>query len=696
MAGSTTTRRGRGARDDGVAAVLVALLVIPLVLFAALGVDVASWHSRVSFLQKSADAAAAAGSVWMPNLIKATTVAEESLAMNGIVDGVDDVTVAVTEGSTPTSLRVELTDQSAERYLSQMLSGDQVITRFAEAEYFLPLPLGSPLNYFGGDASKTNRLLTWPIPYDWTGRGLVGPYTCNVGTASAQGLGRWTSATSYNTGFTNNASQCRWTVVATTTPAAPSVQHPSNVPCNVLHAAAGVLGRWVTATADDLEPTYDSTSRYGSGTGNRQCTWAIPDTEPEDLATRAPVNAPCNVTGELADGRWVTTVYSANVVHRDGNVGQRLCEWTANLTAGTNPIVSTRSPRFWAQIHGPGGNQQSGDAYSTKCTVDTNCATPDNTLYTDASDANQGYWYVIKAPAGGGGPTTIRIFDASLTSGTSSAGTGDSAIVSGSMSFATSYRVYEQTNPLDFNARTPVTAGSAANHEGSCNWSLQQEVTFRLQWADLCTITMQPGDTYLLNVRSAAITGVANSAGRNSYAIEAVSTGPGAQPALYAYNKMVMYNNVSSGAATFYVAEVSPEYAGKTLVLELYDPGESSADAWLYPMMPSAIDTGAVVSPPTANCSFSSTRASYPRAVDLNNGGLCSIRTTEGSSPLYNGYWVTIRVTIPTTYTCTAGLNPEVSAGSCWWGIRYNFGGAATDTTTWQARVEGNPVHLTQ
>lgn len=697
MAGPVAPRRTRGTRDDGVAVVIVALMVIPLVFFAALGVDIASWHARVNQLQATADAAATAGSVWMPNLVKATTVAQESLAMNGIVDDVGDMEVVISEGATATSLRVVVTDRSATRYLSSMVSGDQVLTRSGEAEYFLPLPLGSPLNYFGGDASKTPRLLTWPIPYDWVGRGLVGPYTCNVGTASAQALGRWTSATAYGTGFTSGAPQCRWTVVTTTNPGGPSVQHATNVPCNVLQASASVQGRWVTASADNVAPTYDGTSRYSSGTGNRQCSWAVPDAEPDDFATRAPVNAPCNATGELADGRWVAGVYAANIVHRDGNVGQRLCEWTANLAAGTNPIASTRNPRFWAQIHGPGGNQQSGDAYSTKCQVTTNCATPDNTLYTDAADPNQGYWYVIKAPEGGGGLTTIRIFDASLTPGSLAGGTGDSVISGTSMSFTTSYRVYEQTNPLDFNARTPVSSGTADQHEGSCNWSLQQEAVFRLQWADLCTIDMQPGDTYLLNVRSAAISGVANSAGRNSYAIEAVSSGAGAQPALYAYNKMVMYNNVSSGAATFYVAEVSPEYAGKTLVLELYDPGESSGDAWLYPMMPSASATGAVVSPSTSACAFSSTRSGYPRAADLNNGGVCSVRTataTDGS--LFNGYWVTVRVTIPTDYTCTAGLDPEVSAGSCWWGIRYNFGGAATDTTTWQARVEGNPVHLTQ
>jgi hypothetical protein len=526
----------------------------------------------------------------------------------------------------------------------------------------------------------------------------VGPFACNVGTASSQNLGQWTSSTAYSSsGFSSNKPQCQWTVVTTTSPASPTAQHPTNVPCNVQQAAASVQGQWLTAAADTSAPTYNSTSRHSSGTGNRQCTWTIPDSEPADYATRAPANAPCNVDGELAHGRWVAGVYSANVVHRDGAVGQRLCQWTADIAAGTNPIASSRNPRFWGQIHGPGGNQTSGDAYSTRCQTAVNCATPDNPLYTDATDPNQGYWYVIKAPEDGGGLTTIRIFDASLTPGGSSTGTGDSNINSSSMSFSTSYRVYKQTNPLDFNSRTPVTAGSANTHEGSCNWSLQKEVTFRLQWVDLCTIDMDAGDSYLLNVRSAVISGVANSDGRNSYAIEAVTSGGGPQPALHAYKKMVMYNNASGGAATFYIAEVSPEYAGKVLVLELYDPGESSGQAWLYPMMPSPTATGAVVSPTTSSCSFSSTLSGYPRASDLNNGGVCSVRTSDTDGAMFNGHWVTIRVTIPDadTYNCTLGLDPEVSPGSCWWGIRYSFGSSATDTTTWQARVEGNPVHLT-
>ena len=673
--------------------VVVALMLIPLVVFAAMGVDIASWHARVNQLQIAADAASTAGAVWMPNLTKAATVAEESLAMNGIADGQDDVTVTIGEGSSNTALRVEITDHSARRFLSAVMKGDQALTRSAEAEYFLPLPLGSPLNYFGGDATKSTRLITWPVPHDWPGTGVAGPFPCNVGTASTQGLGRWTT-TGYSTGFIAGNPQCRWSAATTTTPVAPGDQQPMNVPCNARHVPAGALGRWDTAAADTVAPTFDPATRFTTGVGSRQCAWSIPSTLPPDSTTRAPANVPCNVSGDLATGRWVGAAYTAGAVTRDPDPNQHLCQWTPVMAAGTNPIAADRSPRLWAQVHGPGGNQQSGDAYATRCVTATNCATPDNALYVDPADPDQGYWYAITAPAGGGGPTEIRVFDASLTPGALDAGTGDSVISGTSMSFGTSFRVYEQTNPRDFHARVPVTGGAGDQNEGSCSWSLQQEAQFRLQWATLCTVDMQPGDTYLVNVRSAALAGVSNSAGRNSYAIEAVSAGGGPQPALYAHNKMVMYNNVDSGAATFYVAEVKQEYAGKMLVLELYDPGESSGEAWLYPMMPSATEVGASASPPTSACSFSSTRATYPRATDLNKSSVCSVRTSSAGA-LFNGHWVTIRVAIPETYTCTAGLDPQLEPGSCWWGIRYSFTAGTTDTTTWQARVEGNPVHLT-
>ena len=144
-------------------------------VFAAFGVDLASWYSRISYLQKSADAAALAGTVWMPNLTKVRhgrvrdSLREERHRRRRLrAPAASRSTIA--SGPTSTSLRVTVTDTERHRYFSQVFAGDQRLTRSAEAEYNLPLPLGSPLNYFGGDRRTTDTpphddgrdVVVWP------------------------------------------------------------------------------------------------------------------------------------------------------------------------------------------------------------------------------------------------------------------------------------------------------------------------------------------------------------------------------------------------------------------------------------------------------------------------------------------------------------------------------------------------------
>ena len=62
---------------------------------------------------------------------------------------------------------------------------------------------------------------------------------------------------------------------------------------------------------------------------------------------------------------------------------------------------------------------------------------------------------------GGGGQTVIRVFDASLTPGDLDAGAGDSAITGSNVNFATTYRVFQQTNPLDFSSAISIASGAA-------------------------------------------------------------------------------------------------------------------------------------------------------------------------------------------------------------------------------------------
>jgi hypothetical protein len=96
-----------------------------------------------------------------------------------------------------------------------------------------------------------------------------------------------------------------------------------------------------------------------------------------------------------------------------------------------------------------------------------------------------------------------------------------------------------------------------------------------------------------------------------------------------------------------------------------------------------------------------STGATYSTPQASDSGARCSITTATAGARRFNATWVTIRIDIPPDYSCVANspstpINPETTANSCWWGIQYIFSEASQDVTTWQARIEGNPVHLTQ
>ena len=89
-----TSQRRR--RDEGYTMVMTALLLVPLMLFAALAVDVGGFYTRAHEVQRAADAASLAGVVWMPDdYDQAVTVARATARRNGFNHGVNGVTVAV-------------------------------------------------------------------------------------------------------------------------------------------------------------------------------------------------------------------------------------------------------------------------------------------------------------------------------------------------------------------------------------------------------------------------------------------------------------------------------------------------------------------------------------------------------------------------------------------------------------------------
>jgi hypothetical protein len=181
-------------------------------------------------------------------------------------------------------------------------------------------------------------------------------------------------------------------------------------------------------------------------------------------------------------------------------------------------------------------------------------------------------------------------------------------------------------------------------------------------------------------------------------------TGGGGQ--IYGGGRMATYASVDSGAQTFYLAQISQTLgAGKTMEIDLFDPGDVGQNAWLQILSPD----GSKVEP-NDYASFTWTADSNAASGHTSSGGTVTCIQTYGGTTgvaapsgcttdtsggtFFQNSWVKILVPIPGTYGQT-GLHPsgDPAGQDGWWKIKYTVQ-SANDTTTWMVSVLGNPVHL--
>ncbi|MCP3909947.1 MAG: hypothetical protein GY713_03235 [Actinomycetia bacterium] len=151
------TRRFRGdtTGDEGYILMLSTLLLVPLILISAFAIDLGSWYLQANRLQRAADAAALAGVIWQPDFGLAQAEALDIAGRNGFTNGVDDITITVTDIG-DTQLRVEIVDNTVPTFFTQIIRPDITIGRASTAEYVRPIPMGSPENFLGNDPADSS------------------------------------------------------------------------------------------------------------------------------------------------------------------------------------------------------------------------------------------------------------------------------------------------------------------------------------------------------------------------------------------------------------------------------------------------------------------------------------------------------------------------------------------------------------
>ncbi len=358
------------------------------------------------------------------------------------------------------------------------------------------------------------------------------------------------------------------------------------------------------------------------------------------------------------------------------------------------------SGNFWAAAMSQGANRGYGDAYGTYYN-------PNPTLNNQYD--YRGYQYAIDVPVGAGA-TNVDLYDPAFCAVDDNKGTGDHWIDGSDYPGVSAYYTLwsdPAETPLDYTDDVQVASSgtlfeakrqvdkSVGLRDTTVNWGTGSTFTnlpdcqndpYHNHWWTLATVTT-PG-TYRLQVTTTNPLNPNDQIGvsaENMWGLRAVSTDPTYQPHVYGLGKMVIYANVPNGQAGFYLGRIEAVHAGKTMVIQLFDPGDASGNSSIEILQPTAADYVPI---------------SFSYVADSNAGGsksgtTTSLKTTINGATQYNNSWVTITVPLPKTYAAPLPATehtPGVLGG--WWKIRYTYSSATSDTTTWQVSIRGNPVHL--
>ncbi|MCU1344976.1 MAG: putative Flp pilus-assembly TadE/G-like/putative Tad-like Flp pilus-assembly [Acidimicrobiia bacterium] len=243
-------------------------------------------------------------------------------------------------------------------------------------------------------------------------------------------------------------------------------------------------------------------------------------------------------------------------------------------------------------------------------------------------------------------------------------------------------------NPA-YNSTTVQTYTEGPGGTSAVSGTARVADVFR-KWVPLCAAnTSNPGGTgdYIIQIKTNAPLGFPNTLnealhgnGANRFALRSYFSPSLAHGgiSISANGALGIFANATGANTTFYLARVMPTSKGRQLNLHFYDTGDAPNPGTLSILGPGS------GSPPPANCSYNG-----PGGADTSNlGSLCQVGNI--SKAIMNGKWMMLSFQIPTNYTCD-----PTDPFDCWYRVRLNFpSGTPTDTTSWSADLDGDPVRL--
>ena len=737
------------ARESGQVVVIFAGAMLVLVALCAVVVDVAWYWTNNLRMQRAADAAALAGVVWLPGSTStAYSVAIAEAAKNGYANGVGGYTITPVQDPTNTRrLNVTIAGPVGTFFARAVGLNSWPARRTARADYVLPVPMGSPDNYYGVGYYVKPETTTPPGPPGDSGWKLPS------GTAPPGGQWSFTPTGSGRT-ITSSVRSNDNRYAYETTDGQPQqwanlafLSGGSAIPNPGAHQTLTITGLEVRLTDAYLTAACGSSvNTIGVDLSwNGDASWSARVATPS-LGTNTTSGdytlGSSSATSDWGGHTWTRADFS-DANFRVRLVANKACTASATqlrldmldvkvswrLDTTTTVLVQDapvppppgqaaiiRPQKFWGAMQSQGAPSIQGDAFMTKYDLRTSIP---NAVGGSDPDANYDYTnyynYAVEIPAGGGG--NVWVFDPGFCDATTTAGTGENWTYGGTNGYGTSHSSGQpvsaffdlwdtQETLLDLSDDT--LAASTGNtyrrlsYDDHVVWDLQGSTPY---FADCSALSWHYGwvqiasglaaGTYRLHSYStdtSSLNDQNNTTALNAFAFYASSAS--GSPRIYGLGAMEAYVRLPRNQVSeFYLAQIDAVHAGKTVVINLWDPGDTgSLSASLQILKP----TGTGFTP--AAFDYQGTAGSTGAASGCSGRsgtGQYSVTTNTGGYSLYNGCWLTIEVQLPSDYS--APVDPA-SGEDGWWKIRYTMGNqsgsGATDLTTWKVDIRGNPVHL--
>ncbi len=403
-------------------------------------------------------------------------------------------------------------------------------------------------------------------------------------------------------------------------------------------------------------------------------------------------------SGSLASKGFWGAFQSSGDLHNEGDAftpyNDTLNPGT-NSAGGTNPDFSPKGYDYAAEVPVDGGSIYIFDP--DFCVVGDQMGTGDhyNADNTRQFGGASGKYYSVSS--------TYTLFD---TQGTAFTTGDDTQVATSGTLFASDFASDQDPAKLYGDPTTaghPVKPGDVTadgktlqncSATDATNTDPAQGRYWHNKWWPIATGL--PAGTYRINVQSAAV-GATNwkAQAENDFGIEVVGAtdASGRSPRVYGLGRMASYNIMPAGTQSFYLAQIDKSAAGKTIEIDLFDPGDVSGNAVLKVKSPDGNTYNyATFSYSTFNLTGGGNNCIAGNSDACSASGRTQIQTASSGSSSFNNTWLRILVPLPSTYGST-GLTPPGETQAGWWKIEYTVSGG-NDTTTWMVNIRGNPIHL--